>query len=69
MIKAPIDLQDLKRRLYAKAKAEPPWCFPRRGFGWKRWSSRWRFVALGLIINTEGGHDRKSFRHDRSHKP
>jgi RNA-directed DNA polymerase len=27
MIKAPIDLQDLRRRLYAKAKAEPAWRF------------------------------------------
>ncbi len=25
MIKAPIDLQDLRRRLYVKAKAEPTW--------------------------------------------
>jgi len=25
MIKAPIDLQDLRRRLYDKAKAEPAW--------------------------------------------
>ena len=27
MIKAPVDLQDLRRRLYAKAKAEPLWRF------------------------------------------
>ena len=27
MIKAPIDLQDLRRRIYAKAKAEPAWRF------------------------------------------
>ncbi|MCP4903333.1 MAG: group II intron reverse transcriptase/maturase, partial [bacterium] len=27
MIKAPIDLQDLRRRVYAKAKAEPSWRF------------------------------------------
>ena len=27
MIKAPIDLQDLRRRIYAKAKAEPSWRF------------------------------------------
>src|SRR6516164_6041995 len=26
-IKAPIDLQDLRRRLYVKAKAEPSWRF------------------------------------------
>ena len=27
MIKAPISLQDLRRRIYTKAKAEPSWCF------------------------------------------
>ena len=27
MIKAPISLQDLRRRLYGKAKAEPAWRF------------------------------------------
>ena len=27
MTKAPIDLQDLRRRIYDKAKAEPPWRF------------------------------------------
>jgi RNA-directed DNA polymerase len=27
MIKAPITLQALRRRLYVKAKAEPTWCF------------------------------------------
>ena len=27
MTKAPINLQDLRRRIYVKAKAEPTWCF------------------------------------------
>ena len=27
MTKAPMDLQDLRRRIYAKAKAEPSWRF------------------------------------------
>jgi len=27
MTKAPINLQDLRRSLYVKAKAEPPWRF------------------------------------------
>ena len=27
MIKAPVDLQDLRRRIYVKAKAEPLWRF------------------------------------------
>ncbi len=40
MIKAPVDLQDLRRRIYVKAKAE---------FGWKRWSRRWMYEALGLF--------------------
>ncbi len=50
MIKAPIDLQDLRRRLYVKAKAEPSWRIKmRRGFGWKRWSRPWLYNALGLF--------------------
>ncbi len=49
MIKAPIDLQDLRRRIYAKAKAEPSRCFAHRGFGWKRWSSHWLYDGLGLF--------------------
>jgi len=49
MIKASIDLQDLRRRIYVKVKAEPSWRFGRRrhlayaqkrkGFGWE-WRSR-----------------------------
>ncbi len=27
MIKSPVDLQDLRRRIYVKAKAEPSWRF------------------------------------------
>ena len=42
MITAPISLQDLKRRLYVKAKAE-------KGFGWTRWSTAWLHEALGLF--------------------
>ncbi len=45
MIKAPIGLQDLRRRIYAKAKAEPS----RSDFGWKRWTSRWLYDGLGLF--------------------
>ncbi len=40
MIKAPVDLRDLRRRIYVKAKAE---------FGWKRWGRRWMYEALGLF--------------------
>jgi hypothetical protein len=56
MIKAPIDLQDLRRRLYDKAKAEPAWRFwapmrarGRQGFGWDRWSRAWLYDRLGLF--------------------
>jgi hypothetical protein len=45
MIKAPIGLQDLRGRIYAKAKAEPLRCFACRGSGWERWSSRWLYEA------------------------
>ncbi len=40
MIKSPVDLQDLRRRIYVKAKAE---------FGWERWSSRWLYEVLRLF--------------------
>ena len=54
MIKTSIDLQDLRRRIYAKAKAELSWRFwaiarPRLGFGWKRWSSRGLYEGPGLF--------------------
>ena len=51
MIKTPIDLQDLRRRLYVKEKAESSLRFQRRGFGWKRWNRRWLYDALGLFDN------------------
>ncbi len=40
MTTAPINLQDLRRWIYVKAKTESSWCFQRRGFGWKWWSRR-----------------------------
>jgi len=48
MIKASIGLQDLRGRLYVKAKAEPSWRFwgcaqKRKGFGWERWNRRWLY--------------------------
>jgi hypothetical protein len=55
MTKAPICLQDLRRSLYVKAKAEPTWRFwgrmrsrKRPGFGWQRWSRTWLYEKLGL---------------------
>lgn len=49
MIKAPIELQELRRRIYVKAKAEPSWRLERQGFGWKRWSTTWLYEVLGLF--------------------
>ena len=54
MTKASIDLQDLRRRIYVKAKAEPSWRFwglaqKRKGFGWERWNRRWLYDTLGLF--------------------
>ncbi len=56
MTKASDDLQDLRRRIYVKAKADTSWRFwammrarMRRGFGWNRWSSTWLYDTLGLF--------------------
>jgi len=50
MTKSPISLQDLRRKLYVKAKAEPFWRFcERQGFAWKRRSRRWLYDTLGLF--------------------
>ena len=56
MTKASINLQDLRRRLYVKAKAETSWKFRglyvhvrapnRQGFGWARWSRGWLYQTL-----------------------
>ena len=54
MTKPRISLQDLRRRIYAKAKTESSWRFckrNRRGFGWKKWSKRWLTVHLGLYAD------------------
>ena len=55
MIKAPISLQDLRRKIYLKAKADKTWRFwglrarKRPGFGWDRWSRAWLYETLGLF--------------------
>ncbi len=54
MTKASNGLQELRRKIYLKAKAEPAWRFwglfvhRRQGFGWKRWSSTWIHATLGV---------------------
>jgi len=40
MTKAPIRLQELRRRIYRKAKPE--------SVGWRRWSSEYLYDVLGL---------------------
>jgi len=40
LIKTPINLQDLRRKIYTKAKADA---------GWDRWSRRWLYAHLGLF--------------------
>jgi hypothetical protein len=55
MTKASISLQDLRRRLYVKAKADTLWRFwglrsrNRKGFGWQHWSRQWLYETVGLF--------------------
>ena len=51
MTKSPITVQELRRRIYVKAKAEKSWRFLRQGFGWKRWSRRWMYATVGLFTD------------------
>ena len=76
MTTTPVSLQDLRRKVYAKAKAEPHWRFwgcrarNRRGFGWERWSTQWLHATLDC--STAAGSVwtcGKSSQLDRSHNP
>jgi len=57
MIKTSINLQELRRKIYLKAKSEKTWKFylmrarKRYGFGWNRWSRDWFYKTLGLYGN------------------
>jgi RNA-directed DNA polymerase len=44
MIKMSITLQDLRRKIYIKAKAEKQL----KSFGWERWSRRDLYEKMGL---------------------
>jgi len=60
MTTTPVSLQDLRRKVYAKAKAEPHWRFwgcrarNRRGFGWERWSTQWLHAHPGTVQRPPG---------------
>jgi hypothetical protein len=51
MIKASINLQDLRRKIYIKAKTESTWRFARqrKGFGWDRWSKNFIYQKVRYI--------------------
>ena len=52
MIKAPILLQDLRRRIYVKAKADTFCGFRSRklqDFCWRRWSRYWAVRHLAAV--------------------
>ncbi len=55
MTKTSIDLQELRRKIYLKAKAELSWGWSwffvhdGQGFGWKRRSSTWIHGTLGVF--------------------
>ena len=49
MIKAPTTLQDLRKKIYIKAKAEKQWRSRKlKGFGWSMWSKGDIYEKLGL---------------------
>ena len=52
MTKAPISLQDLRRRLYIKVKTEPSGRAKRPGFGWKQWSREWLYGTLSSFFRS-----------------
>jgi hypothetical protein len=47
MIKAPISPQELRRRLYRKAKSDKTHR-QKRSTGWRRWSNEYLYDVLGL---------------------
>jgi len=47
MTKAPVDLQDLRRRIYRKAKSEKT--HRKAQCRWRRWSNEYLYDVLGLF--------------------
>lgn len=71
MTKAPISLQDLRRKIYCKAKAEPTWRSARVSVGRGGVGSGCMKVLGCSIIGRSKLviHRQKRSQHDRSHKP
>ena len=61
MIKTPIDLQDLRRRLYVKAKAEPSWRFWGIYVHVCKMETLWKAYALAKANNGAPGIDGVTF--------
>jgi hypothetical protein len=67
MIKAPISLQKLRRRIYRKAKSD--------SVGWRRWSNEYLYNVLGLFWDNLSPAERHALRVkvtailDRTHNP
>jgi len=54
MTQTSITLQDLRERIYVKAKAQPSWRFwaraqKRQGFGWEKWNREFLYGTLHLF--------------------
>jgi len=60
MIKASMNLQDLRKRIFIKAKAD---------FGWNRWSREWLYDHLGSTEIIKFVTSPKHSQRDRFHSP
>ncbi len=72
MTKTPISLQELRRKIYTKAKSEPSWRFTAEASAGKGGVSAGCMNTSGCSMRIEsvGRHPRrKRSQFDRSHKP